>query len=168
MGKPPNNNESNAFALMVCEDTLENITEDSPREERIATAIALINMGSSINNAALATFLPPKTVWDRYYKEPKRKDEREEYIEQLAFEGTVMASEAILKMIEEGTMRPAEVTKALTVMRDTVAQRRKWNTPPVEIVAEKETALEKLIRALEKEREARSEGTIDVTPEEKP
>lgn len=166
MPKPPNNNESNAFALMACEDLIAEVTEDTPRDERIAAAIALVEMGSSVNNAANATFLSPRTVWDRVYKDPKAKDEREEFIENQAFEGVVRAGEKIMELLEGGGMRPAEIIKAYEVMRTTVAKRRKWDAPPPpEPEPEKRSALRELIDALQKERQERDKNTIDVTPE---
>lgn len=166
MPKPPDNNASNAFALMACEDLIADVTENSPRDERIAAAIALVAMGSSVNNAAHATFLPPKTVWDRVYKDPKRKDEREEFIENQAFEGVIQAGQKIMDLLEAGSMRPSEVIKAYEVMRTTVAKRRKWDAPPpAEPEPEKRSALRELIDELQKERQEREKNTIDVTPE---
>lgn len=165
MPKPPDNNASNAFALMACEDTIADITPETPRDDRIAAAIALVEMGSSVNNAAEATFLAPRTVWDRVYKDPKAKDAREEYIENQAFEGVVRAGEKIMELIESNSMRPAEVIKAYDVLRTTVAKRRKWDAPPPAPEPEKQkTALQTLVEYAERLREERDRGVIDVTP----
>lgn len=161
MPKPPNNNESNAFALAVTPD----IDMEAPRDERMAQALAMVRMGASIQMAATAANIAPRTLRDVVYKDPETLNEREKEIEQLAFEAVLLASEKIMEMLEQNMMRPAEVTKALQVMRDTVSMRRKWNTPPVEVNVGKESWLDKMLRGIEATEKAANEGQpIDVTP----
>lgn len=172
MPKPPDNNAGNAFSLMVCEDTIADITEDTPRDERIAAAIALVRMGSSINNAADVTFLSPRTVWDRVNKDPKYLDDREKAIREKALEGILRAGERIETMMSiedgEGRMRPSEVVRAYEAFARVAAQLGKWNTPPPPPPEEKQkTALQTLVEYAEHLRAERDRGTIDVTPEKK-
>lgn len=156
MPKPPDNNAANAFALVACEEQIENLTPDSPVEERIAAAIALVALGSSVNNAANTTFLAPRTVWDRVHKDPKRLDERDKHIEAQAMEGILRAGEKINELLEtEGAMRPAEVVKAYDSFARVAALLRKWNAPPpAPPEPEKKSALRELIDELAKQREA--------------
>jgi len=156
---------------MVCEDTIAGITEDTPRDDRIAAAIALVRLGSSINNAADVTFLPPRLVWDRVNKDPKHLDDREKAIREKALEGILRAGEKIDVMLSgegEQKMRPAEVVRAYEAFARVAAQLGKWNTPPPPPPEEKQkTALQTLVEYAESLREERDKNTIDVTPEKK-
>lgn len=156
MPKPPDNNAGNAFALVACEEQIEELTPDSPIEERMAAALALVALGSSINNAAHTTFLPPRAVWSRFHKDPTRLDERDKHIETQAMEGILRAGEKINELLEtEGAMRPAEVVKAYDSFARVAGLLRKWNAPPVAPPEpEKRSALRELIDELAKQREA--------------
>ncbi len=115
----------------------------SPREQRIAVGIAMVDRGATYTDAARECGLPLTTLWDRCNglasategDTPKGLKVAESRILSLSLAASIKAGESIMEGLETeagqpGAYRPAEVIKALQVSAHIVGRRLGWDKGP--------------------------------------
>ncbi len=109
------------------------IDAPSPRAQRVAAAVSMVQNGETYRAAAKATCVPIATIWDHVHgistgsERDKGVKRAEQQIESLALANSIAAGEAILDDLQSGSMRPSEKIKAFQVAGHVAGRMLGWD-----------------------------------------